>query len=397
MTEPLHPDRKAQPDAPVGFSEGVPKRGWTKKKWAYNIVGGLVLGIALNLFRPLEDRLPPASVLVPTYTLGLLASILAHEAGHLIAALAVRFEVVAFAVWPFKIHRTKQGWRLGFLELSGSGIGGSIAAYPVGTDDLVRRMLWIVVSGPAASWVLGIAATVVLLFPEAGSNVWVSTTLTALAFWSLLCGITSLLPNLGKYGVSDGARLRKLRGGGPRAEQFVSLLILVADAMRGRRPRDWDPDLIRRASDPMDDTLDSVSGQALRYNWLHDTRRLEEAGPLVEWIAARMPSKEARMVWRLEAAWFQARHRGDLIAARQWFDHLAKPGKAPNVRCAYFKAKAAIACAEEQWADAAAAAREVVKESNKLTVIGIAEAIRDEAEAVLRDITSACELKESQA
>jgi hypothetical protein len=247
-------------------------------------------------------------------------------------------------------------------------------------------MLWVTVGGPAASWALAIAAVALAIFGAARSQVWLSTLLTALVFWSVLGGIASLSPNRGKYAVNDGDRLRMLVRGGPQADQFVSITILLAHSVQGQRPREWDPDLVRRAAYALDDNPDLTIGQALRYNWLHDTRQLEEAGPLVEWIAGRIHTGEGQAVWQLEAAWFQARYCANLLAARQWFDRVAGPGKSPASRCAYFKAKAAIDLAEQRCAHAEASAHQVLREAEKLTHAGIATAIRDEAERVLEEV-----------
>lgn len=375
----------AQPAA----SETTSSRGWSTKKWVTSIVGGLVLGIALRLLVAFGERLPSFGIVLPAYTIGFLGAVLVHEIGHLTAAVLVGFEVVAFAVWPLLVHRAGQKWRVGIWRPGRSRIGGFVSACPVGTHNLVKKMGWITIGGPAASWILAIAAALLASFAQEGSQNRVFTLLTALAFWSVLFGIASLLPSSGKSPLSDGARLRVLIRGGPQAERFVSILVLFANSMRGQRPREWDPDLVRRASCDLDDHPDSISGQAFRYNWLHDTRQLEAAGPLAEWIAERVQSKESQEAWRLEVAWLQARHYGNLLAARQWFNRVAGPGKGSAARCAYFKAKAAIDLAEHRWDDAGSSAGEVVRESGKLAGAGIATAIRDEAEAILREVESA--------
>jgi len=379
VTEPAQP----------AVSESPSSQGWSTKKWVTNIAGGLILAIGLRVLVSFEDRLPSFGVVLPTYTLGFLVAVFVHELGHLVAALLVRFEVVTFAAWPVVAHRSGQRWKLGVWRPGRFSIGGFVSACPLGTHDLVKRMLWITAGGPAASWTLVIVAAVLVVFLEGGSQSWVSTLLTALVFWSALIGIISLVSHSGKHALSDGSRIRMLRRGGPEAERFVCIMILLAKSMRGQRPRDWDPELVRRAATHLDYSPDSMSGQVLRYNWLHDSRQLEEAGPLAEWIAGRIQSREGQQAWQFEVAWFKARHRADLPAARQWFDRAGGPGRSPAIRCAYFKAKAAIDLAEQRWLDAAAAARAVAIESDKISLVGVASAIRDEAEELLRDVESA--------
>lgn len=315
-------------------------------------------------------------------------SVFFHETGHLAGALAGRFNVLLFAVWPLKFYRTRDSWRVEFWATPlKTGFGGFVGAYPVGSDELVPRVKTLIACGPVASVVLTLSAWIVARYTDDGSS-WLPPQLKVLALVAALHAIFSLWPMSTRLGSSDGARLLELSRGGEKSERFASLLVLIGCSTAGKRPRDWDPELVQRAAGSMDDERsDAIAGQMMRYNWLLDTKRTDQAGSLLDWITPRIVTLRGKRAWELEKIWFDARHR-DTPPAAGALGSLAASGQSPSLRCAYFKTKAALDLLEHRYADAEIAARESAIESEKLADRGIAAALRDESEALLREATA---------
>src|SRR5579862_514748 len=320
------------------------------------------------------------------FVLGLPVTILAHEAGHAFAAWLFRFRLVGFGVWPLYFWRVSKGWRADIWRPGTfPGAGGFVRPLPIGRDNLRKRLIYMIAAEPATSLVLGLVSALVAL--SAGNlKWWQQGLLIGTAFWCLSSTWTSLRfkPNPGL--VNDGTHLRWLLGSTKEGERLAAIYGLAAESFEGLRPRDWDADLVRRVSGNLDATSAARTGQAIRYNWLHDTRQLDEAAKVLEWLEAQESSKGAAMIWQLERVWFDARHRRNLADARACFDRQGDLGKSPAVRCAYFKAKAAVHLLERDWDNAESAVAEVLRACDDVDELGAAAAIRAEVEQVRLEV-----------
>jgi hypothetical protein len=138
---------------------------------------------------------------------------------------------------------------------------------------------------------------------------WLRTQLTLTAGGSFLFVALGLWPHATRSSSSDGAKLRVLLRGGPPAERLTSLMFLFASSCGGGRPREWDPEMVRRATLADGGSWEALAGQAFRYNWLLDTGQHDEAEKALESILARKLSASRKRAWSLEAACFFARIR----------------------------------------------------------------------------------------
>ena len=151
------------------------------------------------------------------------------------------------------------------------GLGG---AAPTDSRNLVRRMTVYVAGGPVASLLLAVSAFG-LLFVVPPS---VGVILTLVAVASLGIGVVTLIPNKAGGLVSDGARLKMLRGGGPEAVRWSAIGALGGASMAGERPRDWDEDLIRSSLAHPDNSLDDAGASSTAYYHALDLGRKGRSG-----------------------------------------------------------------------------------------------------------------------
>jgi len=142
-----------------------------------------------------------------------LVSTLIHETGHAIAAWAVGWRVVVFAVWPISVRLT--GWSVAFEKLgSGTDHLGWVKAIPARLDKDTRRNWSIIVAaGPAMS--LGVAAASVV-FAVAWLPTWdtpnigASTIGLGFALGSLGTCVFNVLPNAWSHQKTDGDQIRAM-------------------------------------------------------------------------------------------------------------------------------------------------------------------------------------------
>ena len=99
-----------------------------------------------------------------------------------------------------------------------------------------------------------------------------------------------------------------------------------------------------------------------------------------EILACNLPA-HLRGIWVLEAAWFEARHRGDLQKAKQHFTSI------PTVkRLAYgrWKAQAGIAFLMGRWSEVEAAAGQAIRACDPSNP-GLAIPMKEGLEKLIRD------------
>jgi hypothetical protein len=176
---------------------------------------------------------------------------------------------------------------------------------------------------------------------------------------------------------------------GEEANRFCVLALLTTSLLSALRPREWRRDLVDRLPGPLDGSPDAILAQTIRYNFLLDSGRIDEADKVLEWLVAQRLTGEARAIWLLQAPWFQAKFRGDLPAAHQWMDVAPTWVKTHSGRCALWKARAAIALLEQRWTDAQTAAEQALEACDEMTDTGITRIIREELNELVQEIYSA--------
>ncbi len=314
-----------------------------------------------------------------------------HELGHVVAALAGRMRIVTFSVWPIALQRRGDSWR---WRRGGSlRVAGFVAVDPVTATDLRRRMILMVAGGPIATLLTFVVALLLVLLSSPQWPTWLVDGSKLLAFLGGLTFLLGLIPVSSKSAVSDAARIRMLSKATPQADRFCTLLVLLGASRAGMRPRDLNPELIATLPGPDDGSGDWIASSLTRYNFLVDTDRIEEARVALNSVLESKLPQPLRDMLALQAAWFEAKFRHDLSAARKWMP--AKPANRKDAayRNTLLRAQAAIAFLEGRLDDAERLAQESLEQGKRIDELGAATVIRERTEELLAEIRNARSLE----
>lgn len=175
-----------------------------------------------------------------TLLVALAVSIVLHEAGHLLTAIVMNFEVLGICLGPVRGTCCHGKWR---FELSGKLFRGSVSAVPRDSKRWRERVLVVVAGGPAATLLSGLVAGM-LLFNVAGAG-WTRAFLGALTELSCFLFLLGFVPNGRGAKVRNDARLFSIFWNDASEAQEVFLHHLIARLeIDGIRPRDYPAGLI---------------------------------------------------------------------------------------------------------------------------------------------------------
>jgi hypothetical protein len=282
----------------------------------------------------------------------------AHEGGHFMASRLVGFRTISLTIGPLRfvnrrggLHvRSAEGWQLA---------GGMLVCVPIDGTDLRRRWMWVVAAGPTASLLLSLAAWLVVERADLrfGSMVWLSVLFPTVAVVSAIAFVGSLLPSRKGFLFSDGSQLLLLARGGAGAERWCAQIMLAAAARGGVRPRDWNREWLSRATALQDDSAQEAIGHLATF---YHTLDLGDAATAAHHLAcaralsATLPPRTRALV-ELDAAYFEARVRGNLAGARAALGRTNVKGIPPFAK---LRSEAALLLLEGDRRSAARKARE---------------------------------------
>jgi hypothetical protein len=246
----------------------------------------------------------------------LLLAALIHGFGHLLASRWAHFRLVRMNVgrdWEDSRPADSRLHACGIIHL------GAITLAPGHPDNLRKRLLGLILSGPLANLVF--AAFVVACPYWSDKRVVTEFVAYVVAIFSVLYGLATLLPDLDRKGnYSDGARLLMLLKNDELAARWLAILQLQMQLGQGIHPRDWDKATLVRATIANDDSRDAVTGNWLAYLWAFESQDITSATRYLEDALAAPPSSSNWLRDRLfvEAAVFQAWFRDNAAKARSW-------------------------------------------------------------------------------
>jgi hypothetical protein len=248
-----------------------------------------------------------------TILLAALVTLGAHEIGHLLGGKAGGLRFGLFIVGPLYVQRGADDrvyWRLNRrLVLA----GGAATCVPEGQTDLRRAYMRMVAGGPLISLGLGVLALALLIAMAVAGPATdglfahpAALVLLTVAGGSLSIGLGTLIPINRDGFVSDGARILQLMRQGPEAERHAAVMALGSYHISGRRPRDWNPALVRGAVSLSDGSYTDAMGHYLAYHHALDRGDPEAAEAHVRSLVALADAVPApfRPVIELEAAYF---------------------------------------------------------------------------------------------
>jgi hypothetical protein len=311
----------------------------------------------------------------------ILLNIAIHESGHLLAGWFVGYWLTQCKIGPLMLTRVPRGFQ---LRLTRAGLSrGYVSADPFDTRrfHLRRAIFW--GGGPLMSllwavisiWLYALVWSTTcagLSFEDClaqGPNAWVTLGSLSLAFWlpwlllvnlsiALLLMGTSLLP-LSRQGLqNDALKLLRLLRRDPALDRDLLLSCLLCQLRRGVRPRDWPADLVKRLTAALQQYPADRATLIYAYSLALDLALIQQAGALLDRIAPLLKDAPPALVASiaLESAFFEARHRGNLAAARAWQARVSAKANQPEDLLRP-RAEAAIALLEGRLADAQASSR----------------------------------------
>lgn len=353
-------------------------------------LAGLFIGRLLGNLELFEESL--FETLGPWWTvLGIVVmaflALLIHELGHVIGGRSAGFQFVMLVVGPFKVVREADGLRLRWN--TSLGLAGGLAALLPRKPPTKEQLRAYILGGPVASWV---GAVTLLALGYAGTQLasGVVKDLSGIAmfgaFISFAIGCITLIPSrMGGFD-SDGAQWRDIQNGGHRAERKMVMYALMGEAMNGVRPRDWTPHFIEKASTLPREEASPVDVALAFFLYQHNLDRgkvaqAQEALTAVIAMSEAYPAP-ARGSLYVEAAYFEARHKGDLASAH---DALEQATGRFVEKAARLRAEAAIAWLNGQYTEGQQLAKDALAALSKSTFGGNNDAEKDWLESLIAD------------
>ena len=212
------------------------------------ILLAVVIGVAVQLCGPLWIQALFSAVRLESYrelmacVAAFIASIALHEAGHLLAAILLKFEVLGGSLGPFRVSRFHGEWSFQFSTRT--LFSGSVSAIPRRRAPWRKSMMIVVAAGPFSTLLTGAASAWALSY-------WPASTLPG-EFFGLLAQLSFFLFTLGLIpsGANAPARndsdlfLSILRRT-PSAENILLYHAVMEARIEGFRPRYYPEELIR--------------------------------------------------------------------------------------------------------------------------------------------------------
>lgn len=188
-----------------------------------------------DLFRPVD---------LPRLVVAILAAVLVHEGGHLLAALALDFHFLGLSLGPFRVQTLHGQWKLSVsLE---NCFAASISASPSRLSQWRWAMLLVIAAGPVATFIAALAGFYALSHLHEADSLLLAAFVQVNAVLALL----SMIPNSAEARVRNDARLFVMLASKSPAMQEIEISVALTQlAVEGVPPADYPgPLLLKLAS-----------------------------------------------------------------------------------------------------------------------------------------------------
>lgn len=205
-----------------------PRRYWWWHRWLVRISWVFLASLTTIIFFNSIPARVPIGVGILCLVAGYFAGIAIHELGHAVAAILVRWRVLAIAIWPLAYHLPTR--RIVRMRFGGKReLGGYVLAFPrLAETETPLHAAIVSLGGPIANIIAGIVAVRVgVLAASANGGEIAGFALVAFVFalLSLFLGLGALIPARFGDHTSDGWDLLNLfrlgRRGMPSARQWL--------------------------------------------------------------------------------------------------------------------------------------------------------------------------------
>ncbi len=170
-----------------------------------------------------------------------------HEAGHVLGGWHGGMLLYGLHIGPF--HAKLSGGKWTFFFRVKDWLGGSASMVSPNLEKLRERTAVMILGGPVASLVLGLAAWLATLVVARTSfrSLWIGCAM--LSVISILAFVVNMIPQKPGSHYSDGARFYQLIRKGPWAQVNMAMGMVASSVATKLRPRDWDISIIQSAAD----------------------------------------------------------------------------------------------------------------------------------------------------
>jgi hypothetical protein len=280
-----------------------------------------------------------------------------HEAGHWLGGRWAGFRSYAVVVLWFYLERKGMRWHFR-VGAKPAKLWGFVQAMPLEFENYRQRQALFVAAGPGINLLTGSLALglgwwwqphVHLLVQPSLTVFWLCQSLLAFGAWSLMLGLTNLLPSSPR---TDGSHLLALLRNGPGWRRQSALIRLISSTQQGTRPRDWDPELLRHTLACPDQSATECTIQLYAYAHALDRKDLEPAMlHLNQAIALRHLTQPAfQQHLCCEAAYCAAVLANEPENAERWLHHAERVQPLSEKAGAF--ARASVAYAQQDYATA---------------------------------------------
>jgi hypothetical protein len=240
---------------------------------------------------------------------------LVHELGHVSAAWLAGLQFVGICVGPLLMKHNPDGWRFQ-VELKKSWFQGYALGVPKTTHKLRGRLITFISGGPVASLLFGLVCTAFFLRADSPyTGYW-----AILGYFSCIVFATALVPHKIGGQSTDGFLLLQLLRNTPNRERMLAGFACSMTDATQLRPKDWNPEWILARTAIADESREHMGGCYHAYLYHLDRGEIEDAGRaldrLIE-LLKKYPQDLFGARYRMEAAYFEARHRKNADAARE--------------------------------------------------------------------------------
>ena len=279
--------------------------------------------------------------------------ILTHELGHVFGGWLCGHRFHMLVVGPMRITRDLSGYRVEFCRTFALS-GGMAVCLPTSIDNFVRERMMMVFLGPLASVLLAVLCWFTAYGLSQRPSVLVDV-LTCTALFSTLISCLSLIPNQAGGFPSDGAQLLGLLRRDADSEKITMIMLIHSLSTSGTRPREWPGELLEKANGlTSKQSLHNAAAHLMAYFHCLDSQQYDHAQAYLEKALSDFDSlpNGVRQGFALEAAYFWAVHRQDLVKATQWQDRgaggLVEPSTRSRVDAAVLLLKGELQSAVEK-------------------------------------------------
>jgi hypothetical protein len=255
--------------------------------------------------------------------LAILAVIVVHELGHLVAGWSAGLKFVIIRFGPIEITSPL---RISFQPGRIRGASGWTSMFPATTKRVRDRLLVLLVGGPLAN-LLSSMALICLVQNRSAFLDW-------FAFLSMVIGLANLVPFQRLNLVSDGKRILMLLRGDGQGERWMAILQLAGELRNGAMAEDLNPELLVMATAIRDDSPDTVIAHLIAYSASWYTGSDPDTARLMETCFQYSPFAPAMVREALfaDAGVFQARKRKRADLAQGWLADLPTKTQVPGLR-----------------------------------------------------------------